>query len=152
MMFTCFSHHRHIIEWMNENFICGTLKLPHKTLRVHSARYTQCIHVGSHRLNYPKTFIPVKYKQPLPTPQDKEVSFQSCERMMESSWFTHTHLPPLPPPPPPALSLHPPLLPLFLWDEWETKECLVRVHWSGHSFMGGSPKSPKHLISGETDW
>ena len=29
-------------------------KLPHKTLRVHSARYTQCIHVGSHKLKLPQ--------------------------------------------------------------------------------------------------
>ena len=29
-------------------------KLPHKTLRVHSARYTQCIHVSSRKLKLPK--------------------------------------------------------------------------------------------------
>ena len=34
-------------EWMNENLYIAYKKLPHKTLRVHSARYTQCIHVSS---------------------------------------------------------------------------------------------------------
>ena len=29
-------------------------------VRVHSARCTQCIHVGSHKLKLPKTFIPIK--------------------------------------------------------------------------------------------
>ena len=29
---------------MNENVYIVHTKLPHKTLRVHSARYTQCIH------------------------------------------------------------------------------------------------------------
>ena len=32
-------------EWMNDNlYIAHIKKLPHKTLRVHSARYTQCMH------------------------------------------------------------------------------------------------------------
>ena len=40
----------------------------HKTLRVHSARYTQCIHVSPRKLKTTKgTLIPIKYKQPLPT-------------------------------------------------------------------------------------
>ena len=29
-------------------------KRPHKTLHVDSARYTKCIHVGSHKLKLPK--------------------------------------------------------------------------------------------------
>ena len=40
---------------MNENlYIAHKKKLPHKTLRVHSARYTQCIHVSSRKLKLPK--------------------------------------------------------------------------------------------------
>ena len=41
-------------------FVCGVgvyiahKNLPHKTLRVHSARYTQCIHVSSRKLKLPK--------------------------------------------------------------------------------------------------
>ena len=34
---------------MNENVYIARKKLPHKTLRVHSARYTQCIHVSSRK-------------------------------------------------------------------------------------------------------
>ena len=34
---------------MNENLYIAHKKLPHKTLRVHSARYTQCIHVSSRK-------------------------------------------------------------------------------------------------------
>ena len=34
---------------MNENLYIARKKLPHKTLRVHSARYTQCIHVSSRK-------------------------------------------------------------------------------------------------------
>ena len=41
-------------EWMNENLYMAHKKLPHKTLRVHSARYTQCIHVSSRKLKLPK--------------------------------------------------------------------------------------------------
>ena len=41
-------------EWMNENLYIVHKKLPHKTLRVHSARYTQCIHVSSRKLKLPK--------------------------------------------------------------------------------------------------
>ena len=40
--------------WMNENLYIAHKKLPHKTLRVHSARYTQCIHVSSRKLKLPK--------------------------------------------------------------------------------------------------
>ena len=39
---------------MNENLYIAHKKLPHKTLRVHSARYTQCIHVSSRKLKLPK--------------------------------------------------------------------------------------------------
>ena len=48
-------------------------KLPHKTLRVHSARYTQCIHVNSCKLKLPKDNLTKKYKQPLPTNQFPKV-------------------------------------------------------------------------------
>ena len=41
-------------EWMNENLYIARKKLPHKTLRVHSARYTQCIHVSSRKRKLPK--------------------------------------------------------------------------------------------------
>ena len=53
---------------MNENlYIAHKKKLPHKTLRVHSARYTQCIHVSSRKLKLPKDTNTKKYKQLLPT-------------------------------------------------------------------------------------
>ena len=39
-------------EWMK--IYIARKKLPHKTLRVHSARYTQCIHVSSRKLKLPK--------------------------------------------------------------------------------------------------
>ena len=61
---------------MNENLYIAHKNLPHKTLRVHSARYTQCIHVSSRKLKttkghaliptypFPKVelYITVKYK------------------------------------------------------------------------------------------
>ena len=47
---------------MNGNVYMAHKKHPHKTLRVHSARYTQCIDVGCHKLKLPETFLPVKYK------------------------------------------------------------------------------------------
>ena len=56
-------------EW---KFIYNTGKRPHKTLRVDSARCTQCIHiidVASHTLNPIKAFIPVKYTAGLPSPR-----------------------------------------------------------------------------------
>ena len=40
-------------------------KLPHKTLRVHSAKYTQCIHVSSRKLKLPKDTHTKRYKQTL---------------------------------------------------------------------------------------
>ena len=46
--------HIYIYEWMNENLYIAHKKLPHKTLHVHSARYTQCIHVSSRKLKPPK--------------------------------------------------------------------------------------------------
>ena len=52
---------------MNENLYIAHKKLPHKTLRVHSARYTQCIHVSSRKLKLPKDSHTEKYKQLLPT-------------------------------------------------------------------------------------
>ena len=42
-------------------------KLPHKTLRVHSARYTQCILVNSRKLKLPTDTHTKRYKQLLPT-------------------------------------------------------------------------------------
>ena len=42
------------LEWMNENLYIAHKNLPHKTLRVHSARYTQCIHLSSRKLKLPK--------------------------------------------------------------------------------------------------
>ena len=41
-------------EWMNENLYIAHKKLPHKALHVHSAWYTQCIHVSSRKLKLPK--------------------------------------------------------------------------------------------------
>ena len=54
-------------KWMNENLYTAQKKLTHKTLCVHSARYTQCIHVSSHKLKLPKDIHAKKYKQPLHT-------------------------------------------------------------------------------------
>ena len=54
--------------WLNEKinewkFIyIAHEKLPHKTLRVHSARYTQCIHVSSCKLKLPNDIHTKKYK------------------------------------------------------------------------------------------
>ena len=52
---------------MNENLYIAHKKLPHKTLRVHIARYTQCIHVRYRKLKLPKDTHTKKYKQLLPT-------------------------------------------------------------------------------------
>ena len=54
-------------EWRNENLYIAHKKLPHKALRVHSTRYTQCIHASSHKLKLPKDAHTKKYKQLLPT-------------------------------------------------------------------------------------
>ena len=54
---------------MNENLYIAhkKKKRPHKTLRVHSAKYTQCLHVRSRKLKLPKDAHTKKYKQLLPT-------------------------------------------------------------------------------------
>ena len=39
---------------MKENLYIAHKKLPHKTLHVHGARYTQSIHVSSRKLKLPK--------------------------------------------------------------------------------------------------
>ena len=39
---------------MNRTLNMAHKKLPHKTLRVHSASYTQCMHAGSHKLKLPQ--------------------------------------------------------------------------------------------------
>ena len=52
---------------MNENLYIAHKKLPHKTLRVHSVRYTQCIHVSSRKLKLPKDTHTKRYKQLLLT-------------------------------------------------------------------------------------
>ena len=42
--------------WMNENLYIAHKTFPHRTLRVHSAGYTQCIHVSSRKLkNHQRT-------------------------------------------------------------------------------------------------
>ena len=51
---------------MNENLYIAHKKLPYKTLHVHSARYTQCIHVSSRKLKLPKDTHTKRYKQLLP--------------------------------------------------------------------------------------
>ena len=48
-------------------YISRIKKLPHKTLRVHSTRDTQCIHVSCRKLKLPKDTHTKKYKQLLPT-------------------------------------------------------------------------------------
>ena len=52
---------------MKENLYIAHKQLPHKTLRVHSARYTQCIHASSRKLNLSKDTHIETYKQLLPT-------------------------------------------------------------------------------------
>ena len=52
---------------MNENLYITHKKIPHETLRVHSARYTQCIHVSSRKPKLPKDAHTKKYKHLLPT-------------------------------------------------------------------------------------
>ena len=64
-------------EWMNENLYIAHKKLPHKTLRVHSARYTQCIHDA--------IFIP-----------EKDIRSQTCSgpavlSVKMSSWVPVSH-------------------------------------------------------------
>ena len=39
---------------MKENVYMGPRNFHQKTSRIHSARYTQCIHVGSHKLKLQK--------------------------------------------------------------------------------------------------
>ena len=41
-------------QWQNDIFIYGAYKFPHNILRVHSARYTQCIHISSCKLKLSK--------------------------------------------------------------------------------------------------
>ena len=52
---------------MNENLYIAHKKLSHKTLRVHSARYTQRIHVSSRKLKLPKDTHTKKYTAPTHT-------------------------------------------------------------------------------------
>ena len=62
--------HQNMNEWMNENSHIVHKKLPHKTLCVHSTRYTQCIHETfklSQAKIYWRTLILIKYTQPLCT-------------------------------------------------------------------------------------
>ena len=54
-------------EWMNENLYIAHKQLPHKILRVHSARYTQCIHVSSRKLKLPKDMHSYQKVQTAPT-------------------------------------------------------------------------------------
>ena len=55
-------------EWMNVNLYIAHKKLPHKTLHVHSARYTQCIHVSSRKLKLAKDTNTKKVQTaPVPT-------------------------------------------------------------------------------------
>ena len=49
-------------------FICGAYKSPNENLRVHSARCTQCVPVGSYKLKLPNTFKLIKYTPPHPHP------------------------------------------------------------------------------------
>ena len=58
----CVHVHVWMNEWMNENLYIAHKKLPHKTLRVHSARYTQwraCPNVFKVYLASPVTFSKV---------------------------------------------------------------------------------------------
>ena len=77
----------------------------HKTLRVHSARYTQCIHVSSRKLKLPKDTHTKKHKQLLPSHPFPKVELYiavKCKkniyrvanndnRKKESHTLTHTH-------------------------------------------------------------
>ena len=73
---------------MNENLYIAHKKLPYKTLRVHSARYTQCIHVSSRKLKLPKDTHIKKYKQLLPTQPFPKVELYiavKCEKYIQSA-------------------------------------------------------------------
>ena len=58
---------KYMYEWMNENLYIAHKKLPHKTLRVHSARYTQCMHVSSRKQKLPKDMHSYQKVQTAPT-------------------------------------------------------------------------------------
>ena len=101
-LFTCaFSVNMPVDEWMNENLYIAHKNLPHKTLRVHSARYTQCIHVSSRKLKLPKDTHTKKYKQLLPTHHFPKVELYiavKCKNIYRvtnndnrKKNYTHTH-------------------------------------------------------------
>ena len=90
---------------MNENLYIAHKKLPHKTLRVHSARYTHCLHVSSQRkLKLPKDTHTKTYRELLPTHPFPKVELYiavKCKniyrvtnndnRKKESHTHTHAH-------------------------------------------------------------
>ena len=90
-------------EWMNENLYIMHKKLPHKTLRVHSTRYTPCMHVSSCKLKLPKVTHNKKYKQQLPTHPFPKVelyiavkcknkySITNNDNRKKNHTHTHTH-------------------------------------------------------------
>ena len=83
-------------ERMNDNLYIAHKKLPHKTLRVHSARYTQCIHVSSRKLKLPKDTHTKKYKQLQPThpfPKSTNSSYPPTPSQKVQTAPTHPPLP-----------------------------------------------------------
>ena len=55
------------VNWLAINVYIVCKKLPHKTLHVHSARYTQCMHVSTCKLKLPRDIHTSKVQTPLPT-------------------------------------------------------------------------------------
>ena len=62
-------------------------KLPHKTSCVHSTRYTQCIHVSSHKLKVPKDIHTNKEQTSttLPPPPPEGAMSPHCDLNLEDS-------------------------------------------------------------------
>ena len=86
---------------MNENLYIAYKKLPHETLRVHSSRYTQCIHVSSRKLKTTKghALIPKSANSSYPpTPcqkwnytQQLNVKIYTELQIMITQKKSHTH-------------------------------------------------------------
>ena len=89
---------------MNKYLYTEHKKLPHETLRVHSARYMQCIHVSSRKLKPTKGPHTKRYKQLLPTHPFPKVELYiavKCKNIYrvtnndnrkKNHTHTHTHL------------------------------------------------------------
>ena len=63
--------------------------MAHKNFHTkHCARYTQCIHVSTHKLKLPKTFMPIKYKHPSQPPTQVELDIVvKCKNIYRVFYF-----------------------------------------------------------------